>query len=67
MVYFDAGAVVVIAESDVESVTPLVLSVPLEPPPHDASTIDDTMRNVVVNRGSEQRACGDITVTLGVP
>jgi hypothetical protein len=44
-----------------------VPSVPPELPPHEASTTIDTMRKVVVNAGSEQRARGDITVTLGVP
>jgi hypothetical protein len=67
MVYVDLGAVVVISESVVESVTALVPSVPPELPPHEASTTIDTMRKVVVNAGSEQRARGDITVTLGVP
>jgi len=45
--------VVSVTESAVESGTELVVSLPLVPPPHDASAAIDTARNMVLIRLSE--------------
>ena len=67
MAYVDSDVVVLVAMFVVDVDTSLVVSLPVEPLPHDDRIASVDTIKIVATRRSEQTARGDITVTLGVP